>query len=57
MRSLAEQRRNFCVVKMDLKNAFNAVSRAAVIESILAEPSLKHFAWLAAVVFWRQLQG
>ena len=35
MRSLAEQRRNFCVVKMDLKNAFNAVSRAAVIESYL----------------------
>ena len=50
VRSLAEARPDFVVVKLDIKNAFNAVSRAAVIESLKAEPTLKHLAWLAAVV-------
>ena len=38
------------MVKMDLGNAFIAFSRISAIESLRAEPSLKHFAWLAAVV-------
>ena len=50
VRCMSETRRDFVVVKMDLKNAFNAVARAAIIESLQAEPSLKHLSWLAAVV-------
>ena len=37
------------VVKVDLKNAFNEIHRAAIIENLQAEPSLQHLAWFAAV--------
>ena len=49
VRSMSEMRRDFVVVKVDLKNAFNEVHRAAIIESLQAEPSLQHLAWFAAV--------
>ena len=34
---------------VDLKNAFNEVHRAAIIENLEDEPSLQHLAWFAAV--------
>ena len=38
------------VLKLDLFNAFNENVRAAVIETLEAEPTLKHLAWFAAKV-------
>ena len=50
VRMLAEHRRDFVVVKIDMKNAFNEVSRAAIIQALEEEPTLQHLAWHAAVV-------
>ena len=44
VRSLTEQNRERVVFKMDLANAFNENARAAVIETLEAEPTLKHLA-------------
>ena len=56
-RSMAEARRDFVCVKMDLKNAFNAVARRAIIESLQAEPSLKHI-WLGRLLWcWLHVTG
>ena len=49
VRTMSESRRDFVVVKVDLKNAFNEVNRAAIIENLQTEPSLQHLAWFAAV--------
>ena len=35
---------------MDLKNAFNENARAAIVEILSSEPTLKHLAWFAAIV-------
>ena len=45
---LSEERRDFIVVKIDMKNAFNEVSRASVVEALEQEPSLNHLVWHAA---------
>ena len=50
VRMLGEERRDFVAVKIDMENAFNAVSRASIIEGLEEEPSLQHLAGLAAVV-------
>ena len=50
VRMLAEERKDFVVVKIDMKNAFNEISRAAVIEALEADESLCHLAWHAATV-------
>ena len=50
IRMLAEERREFVVVKIDMKNAFNEVSRASILEALEEEPSLCHLAWHAASV-------
>ena len=48
VRMLAEERKDFVVVKNDFKNAFNEVSRSSIVESLEEEPSLQHLAWHAA---------
>ena len=48
IRMLAEERPNFIVVKIDMKNAFNEVARASIIEALQEDPSLSHLAWHAA---------
>ena len=50
VRMLGEERRDFVAVKIDMENAFNAVSRASIIEGLEEEPSLQYLAGLAAVV-------
>ena len=50
VRGLSEVRRDFVVVKLDLRNAFNQISRTAIIENLIGEPSLKHLAWFASLV-------
>ena len=49
IRMLAEDKRDFIVVKLDMKNAFNEVSRTSIIEALEEESSLSHLAWQAAV--------
>ena len=50
VRMLAEDRRDFVVVKIDMKNAFNEVSRASIIEAIEEEPTLQHLAGHAGAI-------
>ena len=50
VRSLIELNRDWVVLKLDIFNAFNENSRAAVIETLESEPTLKHLAWFAATV-------
>ena len=50
VRMLAEDNKDFVVVKIDMKNAFNEVSRAAIIEALEQEPTLQHLASYAATV-------
>ena len=50
VRMLAEDKKDFIVVKLDIKNAFNEVSRAAILETLESEPSLRHMVYLAASV-------
>ena len=49
VRMLTEEKRDFVAAKIDMENAFNAVSRASIIEGLEEEPSLQHLAGLAAV--------
>ena len=44
VRAQLEERRDFICMKLDLKNAFNEMSRAAIVEAFEAEPSLRHLA-------------
>ena len=44
-----ENRQDFVVVKLDMKNALNEVSRASIIETLQNEPSLSHLSWHASV--------
>jgi len=50
IRMLAEERKDFIVIKIDMKNAPNEVSRASVIQDLEEEPSLSNLAWYAASV-------
>ena len=45
---LSEKNEDFVVIKVDMRNAHNEVSRASVIEALESEPSLRHLAWHAA---------
>ena len=48
VRMLSEANEDFIVIKMDIKNAFNSVSRARVLEVMEQEESLRHLVWHAA---------
>ena len=50
VRMLLEENPTFVCFKMDLRNAHNEVSRAAIVEELEAEPTLRHLAWHAATV-------
>ena len=50
VRMLLEENPTFVCIKLDLRNAHNEVSRAAVVEELEAEPTLRHLAWHAATV-------
>ncbi len=43
----SEANRGFMVVKMDIKNAFNSIARASILEVMVKEESLRHMAWHA----------
>ena len=49
VRSLSEARRDFIVVKLDIKNAFNEIARRAIIQTLDSEPTLRHLAFFAAI--------
>ena len=49
VRMLSEANPSFIVVKCDIKNAFNSVSRAQVIRVLESEDELRHLAWHAAL--------
>jgi hypothetical protein len=49
VRMLAEANPGFVVVKCDIQNAFNSVSRAKILEVLESEESLRHLVWHAAV--------
>jgi hypothetical protein len=48
IRMLAEANPQFVVVKSDIKNAFNAVSRARILGVMEGEEELRHLVWHAA---------
>ena len=48
VRMMLEQHNDFIAVQIDIKNAFNTCSRAALVEQLEEEPTLKHLAWFAA---------
>jgi hypothetical protein len=48
VRMMFEDRRDFIVVKVDMRNAHNEVSRAAVLEALEREPTLRHISLHAA---------
>ena len=49
IRMLAEANPDFIVVKCDIKNAFNSVSRSRVLQVLESEEDLRHLAWHAAL--------
>ena len=49
VRMLSEANPNFVVVKCDIKNAFNSVSRSQVIKVLDSEEELRHLSWHAAL--------
>ena len=49
MRMMLENNPDFVFVKCDIKNAFNSISRARIIQVLEGEESLKHLAWQAAL--------
>ena len=48
VRMLLEQRRDFCAVKLDIRNAHNEVSRSSIIEALDKNSSLRHLAYHVA---------
>ena len=48
VRMLLEHRRDFCAVKLDIRNAHNEVSRSSIIEALDRDPSLRHLAYHVA---------
>ena len=49
VRMLSEANPEFIVVKCDIKNAFNSVSRARVLQVMESEEQLRHLVWHAAL--------
>ena len=49
VRMLIEANPNFVVVKGDIQNAFNSVSRSKILKVLNEEESLKHLVWHAAL--------
>ena len=50
VRGLIHSRRDFVCIKIDLKNAFNEISRRSILETLEAEPSLSHLSTFAATI-------
>ena len=50
VRMMLEENPDFVCIKVDLRNAHNEVSRAAIVEELEEEPTLRHLAWHAATV-------
>ena len=50
VRMLLEENPDFVCFKLDLRNAHNEVARAAIVEELEEEPTLRHLAWHAATV-------
>ena len=48
IRMLSEANPTFVVIKSDIRNAFNSVSRRRILEVLDAEEGLRHLAWHAA---------
>ena len=44
VRAQLEARRDFFCMKLDLKNAYNEISRASIVEALQSEPTLQHLA-------------
>ena len=42
VRMMIDENPDFVVIKVDLRNARNEVSRASIIEELEAEPTLRH---------------
>ena len=49
MRMMMEENPTFVFVKCDIKNAFNSISRAKILEVLEGEDSLRHLSWQAAL--------
>ena len=49
VRTMLETERDFICVRMDIRNAYNEMSRAATIQALQMEPSLQHLAHFAAI--------
>ena len=49
MRMLMEANPTFVLVKCDIKNAFNSISRSIILQVLEGEESLRHLAWHAAL--------
>ncbi len=47
VRMVSEANPGFIVVKMDIQNAFNSISRASILEVMVLEESLRHLAFHA----------
>ena len=50
VRMLLEENPDFVCFKLDLRNAHNEVARAAILEELEEEPTLRHLVWHAATV-------
>ena len=50
VRMLLEDNPDFVCYKLDLRNAHNEVARAAILEELEEEPTLRHLVWHAATV-------
>ena len=48
VRMMLEANPDFVAVQIDMKNAFNACSRSALVKQLEEEPTLQHLAWHAA---------
>ena len=49
VRSLLNHRQDFICVKIDFRNAYNELSRRAIIDAFVDEPTLRHLAHFCAV--------
>ena len=50
VRMATETYRDWVVIKVDIKNAHNEMCRAATLEELEAQPTLRHLAWHAAMI-------
>ena len=49
VRMLMEANPTFVLVKCDIKNTFNSISRSRILQVLEGEESLKHLSWHAAL--------